>query len=270
VNSEFEKSIFDLAHIVKEADTKKIRLIFSGFKEVSFKKETLNSLKKNLKKTNPDIFSDKIICGDGTVINAKEQEIKWLEFFRGKNLGKGYLLENIKKDLKNEQGAIKKLVERIRIFFPFENYEHSFRIKDFESLLSDKVNRGNWEPIDIVGLRIVPRKSSMFFDAISRFEKEFGNEIIFKLNTFPYDKEEVEKYIGKNSSVYYRAIHYYFPMGCFLAEVQIRTSAIDEWSKLHHDTVYKPKIPVSPQLKKNIMEFGKMADMVDYFEIAKH
>lgn len=116
-----------------------------------------------------------------------------------------------------------------------------------------------------MGLRIVPKKSRDFPHLIRKFEKEFGRSIKFKLNYF--SKTTKEKTRIRKSSGYYYAINYYFAINPFFMEVQIRTPSIDLWSDLTHDNLYKQKIKISSATKRYLVSFGRICNIVDFFEI---
>ena len=154
--------------------------------------------------------------------------------------------------------------------FPISDYKHTFRVKDTRNFSHNAASRDDIKSIaDLVGIRVVPNNTKLFLNMLVKFEEKFQKEASFKLNTFAYSEKEIVNKIGKYS-VYYRAVHYYFLIDNFYAEVQLRTPDIDQWSTLHHDTIYKPKIPVSDEQKRRIMRFGKISNIVDYFDLIRY
>ncbi len=263
--AKLEENIFRLAQKVEEIDQKEIERIFEFYQNIPADWRDISKLREKLKEKKPYLFERDMVFADGIRVTEKEQTENKRKFFakEGGNEGKIPIFKIIA-SLEKKRGDIAEIDQKLKSIFGIKEFEHSFRIKDLEKF----GNGENCGLADIVGFRIVPKQSSRMAETISKFEKEFKNEIIFKLNTFPFNKKEIADIVGRNSSTYYRAIHYYLALGCLSVEIQIRTKGIDLWSKLHHDTIYKPEISVSRIDKNNIIRFGAIANITDYFEIA--
>lgn len=158
---------------------------------------------------------------------------------------------------------------RVHRAFPHDEFTHTFRIKDPESLARNiqahGLRRGT---LDRVGFRIVPKHAESFPRMVQTFEDAFQDVHMQKLNTFAYGDDEIVARISPHS-YYYRAVHYYIPTDAYSIEVQLRTPAIDVWSALHHLTVYKPRVEVTDAERAIIEDFGRVSNLVDYAEMLR-
>lgn len=166
-----------------------------------------------------------------------------------------------------QQDRINELKQSLEKIFPATLYTCSWRIKDQVTLEQNIRKYGVQRAlIDVVGVRIVPRRAEFLPSMINQFEKAYTDPAIAKLNTLAYGDEEITRVISLHS-LYYRAIHYYLPLGPIFVEIQMRTPAIDQWSILHHFTIYKPKIQLTEAEKAYVIEFGKICNIVDFVQL---
>ena len=119
---------------------------------------------------------------------------------------------------------------------------------------------------DIVGLQVVPHDSRDLIAAIHTLDTG-TYEKLFVFNTFPFSERDFATKVGPDSSPYYRALHTYIDIGAVCAEVQFRTPVIDQWSRLHHATIYKPKIAITNCEHKLIQQLGKCANWTDFTQL---
>lgn len=165
--------------------------------------------------------------------------------------------------LKDKRDDIDKLRQSLEQLFPSSEYTCTWRIKDRTTLEHNIRKYGMQRAlIDVVGVRIVPKRSELLPLMIDQFETAYQDSAVTKLNTLAYEDEEIIRVIGPRS-VYYRAIHYYLRLEPIFVEIQMRTPAIDEWSILHHVTIYKPKMRLTETEKAYVTEFGRICNIVD-------
>ncbi len=239
--------------------------ILSKFGKIPSNLKDISQLRRVLQETQPDLFERSMLFGDG-------QELPLGEMNSGDNEelpDPSVVYDSIKNSLEQSKELIDGIRKRIELISSHNNSKFSFRIKSFKSFSE---NFSNISPkrslIDVIGIRIVPTESQTLKEIMLEFEKAFADEVAFKLNTIAFSNQEIVNKIGEDS-IYYRALHYYIPVDNFFIEVQIRTPSVDQWSNIHHDTVYKPKIPISESEKRQIMEFGMISNIVDYFDLIK-
>lgn len=226
-----------------------------------------SSVWKLLEEACPLLFCETFIRSSGVIASLQEQEQKRGEILVSvQSHDLVSCLNDTVQALHDHQDSLDVFRQRLLMLFPEEHFFHTFRVKDIaQNFVRDAIVSPRWAT-DVVGIRIVPRDIRAFPSCIAQFEKTFADDILFKLNTFPWTDFDIVQRIGP-FSVPYRAIHYYLPFGQFCMEIQFHTPAIGCWSALHHDTVYKPKISVSPSFRDAIMNFGEQCCVVDAFEL---
>lgn len=138
---------------------------------------------------------------------------------------------------------------------------------------AEKVNRkiqqnGLRAWFDMVGFQIVPRSMTQFLKIIRVLHNEAQWDRVFVFNTFPFSQADFIRLVGRNSSSYYRAIHYYFNLGRVCVEVQVRMPLTDQWSMLHHATCYKPIQQVTAEEERAVSAFGHTANWVDFYQLS--
>ncbi len=264
----FQETIINLSETVNSVDNRKIVKILEKYETIPQEYKNLQKLTRDLKRLHPHLFSKDIVLDNNKIISLKQQERnkqKILDSY-AKKIHALNSLEKMTKYLEGSQEKTEEIKNKLEKIFPSKNYEHSFRVKEPINILKAN-NLKKMSPFsDIIGLRTIPQKSLWLPQTVEKFEKNFGHEIAYKTNSFAYTQRELIKRKGKNS-IYYRAIHYHLSANKFFAEIQIRTPAIDQWSKLSRATIYKTRRKFPNQAKKYIMEFGRRANIVDYFEI---
>ena len=178
-----------------------------------------------------------------------------------------------KKNIKilKDSKTSKKITSELKYFSHKNKIIFSKRIKNKKSALLNIKNKKQKIMIDLLGIRLVP-EINKFKSLINYIEKKYNSKIAFSLNTHLYSQKLLSKKIGPYSK-YYKAIHYYIPFnkslnGPFL-EIQIRMLSTDQWSKLHHSTIYKKNIPINKEIFKAIMKFGEIANVTDYYNLLK-
>jgi len=149
---------------------------------------------------------------------------------------------------------------------PTERFSLHHRVSTVEQVESKLEKNGIRALFDIVGFQIEPRYAS---DIIEAIEVCRALEPLVTFNTFPFLESDFATTIGPSSSSYYRAIHFYLDIGCACVEVQIRTPAIHEWSKIHHATHYKPLVQTTKEERDLVMRFGEMANWVDFRDLCR-
>ena len=259
--NDFEKWIMGFSTTMKDVDQRSVERLFGAYRKIPKELRNRQKLFQVLEKENPHIFSTTIAAPKS--INLDEQNMNKRKIL---DEGKGdwqWLRKMIPVSLKN--GLIGEITYNTRQLFPTKDYKHSSRIKDLKGLRENVEINNDWGRTDLFGLRIVPKRACFFPDMVGKFEKEFGNDIVFKLNFFSNREKKVTRI--RKIPDYYCAINYYFPIRPFFMEVQVRTPGIDLWSCLAHDTIYKNKIKVSPLMKRHIIRFGEMCNIEDFFEI---
>jgi len=158
--------------------------------------------------------------------------------------------------------------EKVERMFPAELYQVFHRVcTSKEVLIKEDLNRLRaW--FDTVGFQVIPKKAADITTAISTMEQQTELEILFRFNTFPFSVTDFKTYISPASSSYYRAVHYHIGIGKICVEIQFRTPAIDQWSRMHHATHYKPIVVTNQEEKNLVMEFGFIANWVDFKALA--
>lgn len=263
--NDFAEDILSLADKIEDIDLNLIFSVLNRYKKIPEEFRDILGLRDELEKKYPALFKRKLLTGEKQELPLNQINLAFEE-----QADSFAVFKKIKKSLEVHEDFIKRIKTRIKFFSLDSDCYFSFRIKDFESFSENfsKISLSR-SLIDIVGMRLVLKKTKMLLKIISEFEREFSDEITFKLNIIAFNDDEITRKIGQNS-IYYRAVHYYLSVAGFFIEVQIRTPFIDQWSNMHHDTVYKPKISVTEKEKKQIMEFGKISNVVDYFELIKN
>lgn len=218
-----------------------------------------------LSATHSELFSPVFSRSNGAVVSVREQEETRSQILndavaRGAS---GCALDAFQ-TIAGSHADINRLYKKILLLFPPERFTHAFRVKDVvltDALVGAAFPR--WVT-DVVGARVVPRDIRAFPDAIHLFEQTFADDILFKVNTFPMTDDAMLRDIGP-FSIPYRAVHYYLPLGLHCFEIQLRSPAIDVWSAIHHDTMYKPRVPLSASSRDALMRFGEECCVVDAY-----
>lgn len=213
----------------------------------------------------PELFSPVFSRSNGAFVSVCEQEDT-----RGRILndavarGVSGCASDAFRAIADSYADIDRLYKKILLLFPREQFVHAFRVKDvvLAGTLADAAFP-RWVT-DVVGARVVPRDVRAFPSMIRAFEDAFADDILFKLNTFPLADDVMLCEIGL-FSIPYRAVHYYLPLGSYCFEVQFRSPAIDVWSAIHHDTMYKPRVPLSTASRDALMRFGEECCVVDAY-----
>lgn len=228
-----------------------------------------SSVWKLLEEACPLLFCETFVRSGGDIVSLQEQEQKRGEILASvRSYDLVSCLNKTVQTLHDYQDFLDTFRQQLLMLFPEEHFLHTFRVKDIaQNFVRDMVASPRWAT-DVVGIRIVPRDIRVFPSGIAQFEQTFADDILFKLNTFPWTDSGIVQKIGP-FSMPYRAIHYYLPFGQFCMEIQFHTPAIDCWSALHHDTVYKPKVFISPSFRDAIMDFGERCCVVDAFELSR-
>lgn len=175
-------------------------------------------------------------------------------------------------NLKHRDGFVAEDIQRIHLLatslcnaFPNTAYRISHRICSTDACKSKFALNGERALLDIVGFQIVPKTAQSIVPLLRHLDGGIaGWEEVLRFNTFLLHPDDFQYYIGPHSCAYYRALHVYLASADLCAEVQIRLPATHEWSKLHHRTLYKPRLDVSPDLKKQIISLGANANYIDY------
>lgn len=250
-----EKILIKIASKIEGVHPKEISKIFKKFKKNTIKNLDIDYLKKELKIVAPNIFK-KDVLGKDTMDHKtfllwikKNKKIIFLKM--------GGDLNEVSRDIE----------QKLKFEFNTDFYIHSHRTLNKKKILEKTTQNGFRGLTDCIGHRIVPKNSYFFPQLISRFEKIFKDSIIYKFNSFILTDTEFYKILDKNSSVNYKAIHYYININNYIVEVQLRMSAIDIWSKIHHATLYKNTIRVNLEQKKAIDYFGNISNIIDYNSI---
>lgn len=265
---QFERVILDLGKKYELTDPEKVKSILSKYEKIPVEFRSLRKLTGKLKYIYPNLFSHNIVLRSNKVIDQKTQEIHKQKIFRdqAEHLSTLDTIEKINKYLKGVQQISEKIEKRVLSMFPKSSFDYSSRVKESESLLRAIKLKKVFPLGDVIGLRMIPKQSALLPEAIKKFEETFGDELIYKTNNLALSQKQLIKLKGYGST-YYNAIHYHLPVDRFFTEIQIRTPGVNQWSKLAHYTVYKKKIKTDSITRQCIMEFGKRASIVDYFEI---
>lgn len=215
----------------------------------------------------PELFSQVFFRTDGSVVSVLAQsDVRGAVLNAALTLGVEGCAADALRTIEGAHGDIDIFYGRLLTLFPRESFAHAFRVKDVvraNTLVAAAFPR--WVT-DVVGARVVPKNIQDFPTMIRDFERKFADEILFKINTFPMSDAEMIRDIGP-FSVPYRAIHYYLPLGRYCLEVQFRSPAIDVWSAIHHDTMYKPRVPLSLDSRDALMRFGEECCVVDAYAL---
>lgn len=259
-----KKAMLDLCKIIKEADEKQIKKIFTEYHKIPLNQRSITKLRKKLKLISPYFFQDLLSYQNNKKISHKKQMQEKIKFFdKSETI---YFLSNID-DFKNKlRLKTKTFIRELKTIFPPSKYHHSFRIKDSTAILDNIEKNKKIVLTDIIGIRIVPKHYLNITEILTKIECDLNDRIIFKLNTTASGDAKMMKKNRKHSK-YYHAVHYYISIGGNIAEIQIRTPGIDQWSKIHHSTMYKEIIKVDKMTIKYIKQFGRIANIVDYYKI---
>lgn len=213
----------------------------------------------------PELFSTVFSRSNGSVVSLREQEETRSRILSDAMMrGASGCASDASQTIAASYTDIDRLYKKILLLFPHEQFVHAFRVKDVvltDTLVGAAFPR--WVT-DVVGARVVPRDVRAFPSMIRAFEDAFADDILFKLNTFPFADDVMLCEIGP-FSIPYRAVHYYLPLGSYCFEVQFRSPAIDVWSAIHHDTMYKPRVPLSTASRDALMRFGEECCVVDAY-----
>jgi hypothetical protein len=120
---------------------------------------------------------------------------------------------------------------------------------------------------DTVGFQVVPSAASRAGDVLQHLSKIAGWEKLFVFNTFPFSIKDFATFISPDSSPFYRAVHFYLVNNGVCAEIQVRLPFTHEWTKLHHATVYKPRVQISGHVRDEINRIGASANFLDYTDV---
>ncbi len=258
------KDILRLSGNIKEVSSNKVKNILKIYSTTPKVWRNISKLRKALRQKNPYLFSADIKVSSPRKTNRKLRRIASLNDLKKGALDMDCTTDNIKNCLRLNKSKIKSINYRLKKIFPTTDFIHSFRVKTTKNYIKELGNKSSHGITDFVGLRVVPRNNWNLLLMLRKFEREFSDIIVFKLNTLMYSNREIKKTLEK-SSIYYRAIHYYIETGSFFTEIQIRTQAIDQWSKIHHPTIYKQKFKISSKTRENVIKFGEISNVVDYF-----
>jgi len=162
-----------------------------------------------------------------------------------------------------EMSVVREFRRALEREFSIEKFDFEFRVLNPNRVKAKFQANGVRALFDIIGFRIVPKNPKEFTSLVEYFQR-IDADMLFSLNTFLYNEQEFARLIGGNSSLFYRAIHYYIRIAGFFVEVQLRTHSIDIWSKVHHSVLYKPVIDISEQERLLVLEFGRIANIVDF------
>lgn len=265
--TELQNGIPELAGMLDSVNTDEIKRLFNLFGNIPPQLRNIDKLRSKLRKGKPILF-DRNLRVKGKLLNFGQQEKykdKILEIHKNR-IATFKTLEQIQNYLGNSIELAESFRDEISHTFPKSEYALSFRLKEPKSIMQN-VEWGNpYTLVDVIGLRIVPKDSSQLPQLITKFEKQFGDRLAFKFNIFSYSIKELVNRISKNS-IYYRAFHYHLSIDDFFSEVQIRTRGVDQWANLNHDTMYKSKIKITEKQEKEVMEFGRISNIVDYADI---
>lgn len=152
--------------------------------------------------------------------------------------------------------------------FPETDYNIFHRVCTGEQVKLKESLNGIRAWFDTVGFQVVPKNASLILEAIKKMSAQNYCKTLCIFNTFPFSVEDFKTYISPTSSPYYRAIHYYIDIGNVCAEIQLRTPSIDQWSRIHHATMYKPRITTTEKEKSLVMEYGQIANWIDFYSLA--
>lgn len=267
---DFQKTIIDLSRKLETVDPRVVTSTFEKYSQIPESFRDIDKLRNSLKDKYPVLFSRDMRFRDKIISREHQEDTKQQVLADHAKMISGFKsLEKVGEYLENgldEANTIKEVIESL---FPGDGYEISFRLKEPDSILQN-VEWGNaYTLVDVIGLRIVPKNSKLFPSILEKIEEKLGDKLAFKLNIFSYSIEEIVEKISKNS-IYYRAIHYHLKGDQFFTEIQVRTPATSQWANLNHDTLYKTKVEVDEKTKEYIMDFGRIANIVDYFDMLKN
>lgn len=265
MTTSFFQEISSFAAAFPGIDLSAMPRIAERFSSIPSLLRSRSALWPELSRRYPELFSEVFSRSNGLVVSVQDQE-------RARNavlaaaLARGVTdcAADALRTIEHSYDEIDGFYERLLTLFPRESFAHAFRVKDVvraNTLVAAAFPR--WAT-DVVGARVVPKRIQDFPKMIQDFERVFADEILFTINTFPMTDEEMIRDIGQ-FSVPYRAIHYYFPLGRYCFEVQFRSPAIDVWSAIHHDTMYKPRVPLSAASCDALMHFGEECCVVDAY-----
>lgn len=269
VDPKFQNIILNLSQTIKGVDVNKVESIFKKYVKIPEELKNLNSLKIQLKRTYPRLFNKDIIINDKKIISYENQETSKQRIIKEKNLELGLLdsLDKIESYLADTKNQYQKLKNEFDIFFPEKDFEQTHRIKDPENIVKAIEKKKTFPLGDVIGLRIIAKNAYSVLKIIGILESKYGENIYYKTNSFAYNQKNLLKL---KRSRYYRAIHYHIPAGNYIAEIQVRTPAINQWSHISRYTEYEKKIKIDHDSKLAIKEFGKITNIVDYFSILKN
>lgn len=222
-------------------------------------RETINSYRENFNHEDVDELRKSSIERFPILQNNHYSKDLDFEAFLTKNslIKRPDYDENIMSSIKNVKTSLENK-------FPSSKYRLEHRVSTVERVLEkEKINHARVH-MDTVGFRVVPFNASDVIKVAEWLEKQQKWNVLLKLNTIASDPQDFKNILEPHSSPFYRAIHYYIDIGHVCAEIQIHTPAISQWSKLHHRTHYKPQVQTTDHEKELIMEFGKIANWVDF------
>lgn len=149
---------------------------------------------------------------------------------------------------------------------PIEHFK--YRIKS-EKSIRQKLARNNFDYTmqnikdhieDVIGIRIICTFLSDIEEIIDRIVNDFGLEIAY-----------IKDYISKPKESGYSSYHIFVKVPVnidgqeeyVLAEIQIRTMAMDLWASIDHKLRYKKDIDSDYELNYKLNEIGKYVNRID-------
>ncbi len=238
-----------------------IEAIFAAYEKIPQHLRNHGQLLEHVRTRYPHVFATEIHGSEA--INLEEQ-------MRRKHVVLGYEAHTIEtlSELLKKVGSHQDFItirSKLQSAFPEVEFHYSERIKKPETFIENSSLNKNWARVDAIGVRIVPKNTQGFPALIQRFESLFGHHMAFKLNLFL--KENKESTRIHKSNPHYFALHYHIAFPPFFIEIQLRTRAIDIWSIVTHSTLYKKRVATTPDEWDALMEFGRIANCVDFYNL---
>lgn len=262
-----QDTVLNLSQKIDTVDPLVVNSTFEKYSQIPEGFRDIDKLRNFLRDKYPVLFSRDIQFKDKIMNKEKQEDIKQQILTEdAKTISRFKSLDKVNKYLEMGRDEATKVKNDIEDLFAEDDCQISFRFKEPKSIYQN-VEWGNaYTLVDVIRLRIVPKVGKFFPSLLKKIEENLGIKLAFKLNIFSYSIEEITKKISKNS-IYYRAVHYHFKDEQFFTEIQIRPPATNQWANLSHGTLYKTKIKIDKKTKKYIMDFGRIANIVDYFEM---
>ncbi len=238
-----------------------IEAIFAAYEKIPEHLRNHENLLETVRSRYPHMFTTDIHGSEA--INLEEQ-MRRKHVVLGDESHSLEKLSGLLKDVGGHQDFIT-IRSKLQSAFPDAEFHYSERVKKPETFIENSSLNKNWARVDAIGMRIVPKNSQGFPALIQRFESLFGHHMAFKLNLFL--KENKESTRIHKSNPHYFALHYHIAFPPFFIEIQMRTPAIDIWSIVTHSTLYKKKVKITAEEEAALMEFGRIADCVDFYNL---